>query len=188
LLEIGELTPELWRSVSIECSIAAAILPLVGGVKAALNRGRSKLASLPPAPTPPPSEVPQLHLQYAERFNRRDWDAVRELIRDDALLRISDVYAGGIKRQYLTTFEAMPFPFRLVPGDVDGHAVLVLLGGLVAADVVSAVILLDVSVEQVVRIRHYTRCPWLLQSARRIAVDGVRRILNQQALDASMLA
>lgn len=160
----------------------------VGGVKAALKRGRSKLASLQPAPMPRPSDVPELHRLYAERFNRRDWDAVHELIRDDATLRISDLYAGAIKRQYLTTFEAMPFPFRLVPGDVDGQPVLVLLGALVAGNAVGAVILLEVSAGQVVRIRHYARCPWLLQSARRIAVDGVRRILNQQASDACMLA
>jgi RNA polymerase sigma-70 factor (ECF subfamily) len=160
----------------------------VGGVKAALKRGRSKLASLPPAAAPRASDTPKLHLLYMERFNRRDWNAVRDLIRDDALLRISDVYAGGIKRNYLTTFERMPFPFRLVPGEVDGYAVLVLLGGLAAGDLVSAVIRLDVSDEKVIRIRHYTRCPWLLQPARRIVVDGVRRILNQQALDASMLA
>jgi RNA polymerase sigma-70 factor (ECF subfamily) len=160
----------------------------VGGVKAALKRGRSKLASLSPAAALRASETPELHLLYIERFNRRDWDAVRDLIRDDALLRISDVYAGSIQRKYLTTFERMPFPFRLVPGEVDGHAVLVLLGGLVAGDLVSAIIRLDVSGEKVSRIHHYTRCPWLLQSARRITVDGVRRILNQQALDASMLA
>jgi RNA polymerase sigma-70 factor (ECF subfamily) len=160
----------------------------VGGVKAALKRGRSKLASLPPATVARTSETPELHLLYIERFNRRDWDAVRDLIRDDALLRISDVYAGRVQREYLTTFERMPFPFRLVPGEVDGNAVLVLLGGLAAANLASAVIRLDVSDQTIVRIRHYTRCPWLLQPARRIVVDGVRRILNQQALDARMLA
>ncbi|MDB5212185.1 MAG: polymerase, sigma-24 subunit, subfamily [Myxococcaceae bacterium] len=160
----------------------------VGGVKAALKRGRSKLAALPPAAPPSAGETPKLHLLYIERFNRRDWDGVRELIRDDALLRISDVYAGSIQRNYLTTFERMPFPFRLVPGEVDGEAVLVLLGGLAAGDVVSAVIRLDVSDEKIARISHYTRCPWLLRPARRLVVDGVRRILNQQALDASMLA
>jgi RNA polymerase sigma-70 factor (ECF subfamily) len=160
----------------------------VGGVKAALKRGRSKLASPLPAVAPRASETPELHLLYIERFNRRDWDALRDLIRDDALLRISDVYAGGIKRAYLTTFERMPFPFRLVPGEVDEHAVLMLLGGLAAGDLVSAVIRLDVSDEKIVRIRHYTRCPWLLQPARRLVVDGVRRILNQRVLDACMLA
>jgi RNA polymerase sigma-70 factor (ECF subfamily) len=167
---------------------AALVGSTVGGVKAALKRGRSKLASLPPAALPRATAPPELHLLYIERFNRRDWDGVRDLIRDDARLRISDVYAGGVKRSYLTTFEGMPFPFRLAQGDIDGEAVLVLLGGLAASDLVSAVIRLDVSDGKVTRIRHYTRCPWLLQPARRIVVDGVRRILNQQALDASMLA
>ena len=46
----------------------------VGGVKAALNRGRSKLASLPRTSTPPRVVNPEmsrvLHL-YVDRFNRR---------------------------------------------------------------------------------------------------------------------
>jgi hypothetical protein len=32
------------------------------------------------------------------------------------------------------------------------------------------------------------RCPWLMRPAHRIVVNGVRRIMNQQALDPNMLA
>src|SRR4030081_2433050 len=58
--------------------IAELVDSTVGGVKAALNRGRSKLASASledrsgtPRATPEHKQI--LHL-YVERFNRRDWD------------------------------------------------------------------------------------------------------------------
>jgi hypothetical protein len=36
-----------------------------------------------------------LHL-YAERFNRRAWNGLRELIADDARLRVADRYLGTL--------------------------------------------------------------------------------------------
>src|SRR5712675_3432664 len=57
--------------------IAGLVDSTVGGVKAALNRGRSKLASLEDQPAPPRVTAPE-HRQilrlYVERFNNRDWD------------------------------------------------------------------------------------------------------------------
>src|SRR5688572_5585625 len=86
--------------------IAELVESSVGAVKAALNRGRSKLAALPTQPdassslSPPRSEpaanphsassnsVPSELLQlYVDRFNRRDWDGLRELISADARIR-----------------------------------------------------------------------------------------------------
>ena len=71
--------------------IAELVNSTVGGVKAALNRGRSKLASsenrsaTPRFSTPENKEILQL---YVERFNRRDWDGLRELISADARLLV----------------------------------------------------------------------------------------------------
>src|SRR6267143_5788734 len=70
----------------------------VGGVKAALNRGRSKLAASP-VPVASHREVsPELsrllHL-YVDRFNKRDWEGLRELIRADARLRVAEHFAGA---------------------------------------------------------------------------------------------
>src|SRR5262249_46820506 len=63
--------------------IAELVDSTVGGVKAALNRGRSKLASLQQQSAAPHMSTPEnqaiLRL-YVERFNRRDWDGLRELI------------------------------------------------------------------------------------------------------------
>jgi RNA polymerase sigma-70 factor (ECF subfamily) len=77
--------------------IADLIDTTVGGVKAALNRGRTKLASSPAASQPAHSSNPELTriMQlYVDHFNRRDWDGVRELISADARLTVADRFAG----------------------------------------------------------------------------------------------
>src|SRR5213592_3630761 len=63
--------------------IAELVDSSVGGVKAALNRGRAKLASSPAPSHPTRSADPELvriMQLYVDRFNRRNWDGVRELI------------------------------------------------------------------------------------------------------------
>src|SRR6266478_5950055 len=59
--------------------IAELVDTTVGGVKAALNRGRSKLAPLTEQTTPPRapnSEMSEILHLYVEKFNRRDWDGL----------------------------------------------------------------------------------------------------------------
>ena len=92
--------------------IAELVDSTVGGVKAALNRGRSKLASLnersaaPRGPTPQNQEILRL---YVERFNRQDWDGLRELISADARLLVADRYAGSFADGgYLGVYSRMP--------------------------------------------------------------------------------
>src|SRR5688572_9898841 len=69
--------------------IAPLVDSTVGGVKAALSRGRGKLAGLdasaPPRRAAAADVPPLLHL-YVERFNRQDWDGLRELIAAHARL------------------------------------------------------------------------------------------------------
>src|SRR6266566_5323638 len=78
--------------------IAELVDSSVGGVKAALHRGRSKLTTLPRRTAPPgaSAEVTRLLHLYVERFNRRDWDGVRELIAADARLLVADRFAGRL--------------------------------------------------------------------------------------------
>src|SRR6202012_4935819 len=67
--------------------IAELVDSTAGGVKAALSRARAKLSRSSPAAKPARTSNPELqkvmHL-YVDRFNRRDWDGVRELITADA--------------------------------------------------------------------------------------------------------
>jgi RNA polymerase sigma-70 factor (ECF subfamily) len=79
--------------------IAELVSSTVGGVKAALNRGRSKLAASPESVTSHRemnTELSRLLHLYVERFNKRDWDGLRELIRADARLRVADRFAGAL--------------------------------------------------------------------------------------------
>jgi len=62
------------------------------GFKAALHRGRTKLATAP-GPSKPfravDPELTRVMKLYVDRFNRRDWDGVRELISADARLTVA---------------------------------------------------------------------------------------------------
>jgi RNA polymerase sigma-70 factor, ECF subfamily len=74
----------------------------VGGVKSALSKGRSKLARTPHTirrQTRPDPQLAELLRLYVERFNRRDWNAVSELIHADARLRITNIFAGRLENK-----------------------------------------------------------------------------------------
>src|SRR4029434_5065497 len=95
------------------------------------NRGRSKLAASP-EPAKSHREVNAklsrlLHL-YVDRFNKRDWDGLRELISADAPLRDVDVCAGRIDdASYFKNYERQREPWRLAVAEVDGESAIVVL-------------------------------------------------------------
>ena len=79
--------------------IAPLVDSTVGGVKAALSRGRGKLAAAParmPPRKPRTPEIEQLLRLYVERFNQQDWDGLRTLIAADARLRVADAFSGPL--------------------------------------------------------------------------------------------
>src|SRR5215813_2159478 len=113
--------------------IAELIGSTVGGVKAALHRGRTKLAE-----TPPPAKVSrsvdpdltQIMRLYTDRFNRRDWDGALELIRADARLTVADRFVGKLAdTEYFGNYEKLPLKWKLAAGEVDGEPVIVILEG-----------------------------------------------------------
>jgi len=58
---------------------------------------------------------------YVDRFNRRDWDGVRDLISADARLNVFDRFAGKVAHsRYFANYERWPWPWKLAVGDVDG--------------------------------------------------------------------
>jgi RNA polymerase sigma-70 factor (ECF subfamily) len=109
--------------------IANLVDSTVGGVKAALNRGRSKLAPLPQQATQPPApnlDLSRLLRLYVERFNRKDWDGLRELISGDARLRVADRFAGALaKAPYFSNDHRWPTPWQLAVGNVDGEPAVI---------------------------------------------------------------
>jgi RNA polymerase sigma-70 factor, ECF subfamily len=151
--------------------IADLVDSTVGGVKAALNRGRSKLTPVPdkgpvtrpPAPT---AEAARLRDLYVDRFNRHDWDGVRELIAADARVIVADRFAGPVDgAPYFGRYARLTTSWRLAPGEVDGEPVLLVLER--GADVWTpqAIVRLTASGQRIQSIVDYTHCPWVLAAA-----------------------
>jgi RNA polymerase sigma-70 factor, ECF subfamily len=148
--------------------IAELVDSTVGGVKAALNRGRGKLAPRPEPPPPAAStvEMSQLLHLYVERFNRRDWDGLRELISADARLQVADRFAGRlIDSPYFSRYEARTIGWRMAVGLVDGELAVVTLLDDGAAWAPRSLVRLDVVDRRVVGVRDYTHCPWMIPAA-----------------------
>jgi RNA polymerase sigma-70 factor (ECF subfamily) len=157
--------------------IAELVSSTVGGVKAALNRGRGKLAASPATVTSPREVNPELsrllHL-YVERFNKRDWEGLRELIRADARLRVADRFAGPIDESpYFGNYERLSVPWRMVVAELDGELAVVALRQHRDEWRPYSVARLEVIDQHIVGIADYAHCPWVLPAATSVVVaDG----------------
>ena len=157
--------------------IADLVGSTVGGVKAALNRGRSKLSARPQRSKVPAAarsdEVVRLLDLYVERFNRRDWNGLRELITADAHVRVADRFAGPLAdAPYFGRYDRITTPWRMALGEVDGEPVIIALQRGADTWTPQAVIRLDLSDRRIVRIVDYTHCPWVLSAAGCVRVAG----------------
>ena len=134
---VGELPPKeraavvladvLDYSLAETADIADTTL---GGVKAALHRGRAKLRALESAPSVAEFDRDQRKLfeAYAEVFNRRDWGALKELVRADARLELVGSTEGtmaGLGSTYSTNYTGLPWEWQLSANGVDGGLALV---------------------------------------------------------------
>ena len=133
----------------------------IGGVKAALHRGRAKLQHADAAPAPRRA-LPDVARLYAERFARRDWDGVRALLADDARLRVADCYQGPVAgAPYFDNYERIPRPWTARAGFVDGAPVVLVE----TADAPVTAIRLEIVGARIVRITDYAHCPWVVPAA-----------------------
>jgi len=156
--------------------IAELVDSTVGGVKAALNRARTKLAESSPAATstrrvsPEMKRVMQL---YVERFNRRDWDGVRELTSADARLNVAERFAGKFTdAAYFFNYDRWPWPWKLALGEVDGEPAIIILRRGADTWTPHSAIRLDVAGEHVERIMDYIHCPWVIEAATTVSVGN----------------
>jgi RNA polymerase sigma-70 factor (ECF subfamily) len=147
--------------------VAELVDSTVGGVKAALNRGRSKLASLNEQTATPRESTAQnteiLRL-YVDRFNRQDWEGLRKLISADARLLVADRYAGSFAEGgYLGVYSRMRVTWRLAVGEVDGEHGIVLLHLRDGAWNIAGVVRIEVGADgRIKRIADYQHCGWVL--------------------------
>ena len=155
--------------------IAELVGSTVGGVKAALNRGRLKLAEAPVLRTSPRNKDPEisklLHL-YVERFNRRDWDGLRELIADDARVRVADRFEGRVdEAPYFGIYARRPVAWQMAVGEVDGAALILILQQGESGWVPESCIRLDIADGRIQRIADFIHCPWVLGAATSVAFE-----------------
>jgi RNA polymerase sigma-70 factor (ECF subfamily) len=155
--------------------IAELVDSTIGGVKAALNRGRTKLAAAP-APSKPSRtadpELTKVMKLYVDRFNRQDWDGVRELIRADARLHVADRFIGKLAdAPYFSNYEHLFMPWKLAVGEVDGELVVIIMERGVDTWTAYSVVRLDVTGHQIDRVRDYVHCPWVISTAAAVTVD-----------------
>lgn len=120
----------LGHSLEEIASITGTTVP---AVKAALHRGRTRLRTiaLSPHDTPPPAMTEEdrvLLTAYVDRFNDRDFDAVRRMVAEDArvdLVGRTRLQGRSNVSRYFGNYESRP-DWRLSIGLVDGRpAVLV---------------------------------------------------------------
>ncbi len=151
----------------------------VGGVKAALHRGRLKIKASPVPRKLPASrnpELAQLLNLYVERFNRRDWTGVRELISADARLSVVARYAGKLADSpYFGRYEQSPTPWKLAVGEVDGQPMVIVFERDSDTWKPRSPVRLEVINQRIERIWDYFFCPWMLEAATSTAGGKDRR-------------
>lgn len=156
--------------------IAELVDSTVGGVKAALIRGRAKLEASPASTKPSRAVDPELTRimrLYVDRFNRRDWDGVRELISADARLTVADAFAGElVDAPYFSNYERWSMPWRLTLGEVDGEPVVIILQRGTDTWSPYSVVRFDVEGQQINRIRDYAHCPWLISIVDSVTISS----------------
>ena len=149
--------------------IAELVSSTVGGVKAALNRGRAKLAASPRPVTSRREVSPELsrllHL-YVDRFNKHDWEGLRKLISADARLRVADGCAGSLDESaYFGNYERQTLPWRLAVAEVDSELAVVAPRRYGDEWRPRAVTRLQATDQHIVHIADYAHCPWILSAA-----------------------
>jgi len=156
--------------------IAELVDSTAGGVKAALHRARIKLAesSSPEKSAQSASpELKQIMQLYVDRFNRRDWDGVRELTSADARLHVAERFAGKLAdAPYFANYERWPWPWKLAVGEVDGEPVVIILHRAADTWTPHSAIRLEVIGHRIEDIVDYIHCPWLLSAAASVSLAG----------------
>ena len=154
--------------------IAELVDSTVGGVKAALSRARTKLATAPAPAKTNRSAAPELTRVmklYVDRFNRRDWDGVRELITADARLTVADAFVGKLAdAPYFRNYERFSMPWKLATGDVDGEPMVIILRRGADTWTPHSIVRLSVIGQHIDRIVDYVHCPWVISLADSVTV------------------
>lgn len=144
--------------------IADVVDSTLGGVKAALHRGRAKLRQLHRTRSPVELDRDQRKLldEYLTCFNRRDWDALRRLIQSDARIEIVGV-TETTAATYFSNYSALAWEWKLSLARVDGELLIVHWRKAGADWLPVAAMKLWWRDRKVVRVRDYVHVDYLLR-------------------------
>lgn len=148
----------------------------LAATKAALHRGRVRLKDLAKGPQEPPPRLDTAERDrlraYADRFNARDFDALRALLSEDVRLDLANrTRLDGRKdvSVYFTRYDATS-GWRLEPGLAEGRPALLISDPADPAAAVRYVVLLDWRDGEIATIRDYFYAPYVIDS---LAVERI---------------
>jgi len=108
---------------------------------------------------------------YVERFNRHDWDGVRELASADARLRVADCFAGRLADSpYFIEYERRSIPWRMALGAVDDQDVVIIMRDDPNGLAPFSMIRIEILNGRVVNITDYVKCPWVIDVAMKLTI------------------
>jgi RNA polymerase sigma-70 factor (ECF subfamily) len=144
----------------------------IPAVKAALNRGRMRLRELAQEPDDRPLPVlaePQrlLLLAYVERFNARDFDAIRTMLADEVRLElVNKTRMNGRSEvgKYFSNY-ALVRDWLLVPGFVDRSPAILVRDPSDASGAPTYFVLLDWAGGQLIRIIDFRNARYATEGA-----------------------
>jgi RNA polymerase sigma-70 factor (ECF subfamily) len=144
----------------------------IPGVKAALNRGRAGLRELAQEPDDRPLPVltePQRSLlaAYVDRFNARDFDAIRNMLADEVRLELVNKTRMNGKsevRKYFSNY-ALVQDWLLVPGFVDRRPAILVRDPRDASGAPTYFMLLDWAGGQLIRIIDFRNARYATEGA-----------------------
>jgi RNA polymerase sigma-70 factor (ECF subfamily) len=141
----------------------------VPAVKAALNRGRTRLANEPEdLPVPALAEPERLLLtRYVDRFNARDFDAVRDMLADEVRLELVNRMRMNGKREvgrYFHNYSDVD-DWHFVPGLVDRHPALLVRDPRDTSAVPAYFVLLEWEGDKLTNIRDFRHALYAIEGA-----------------------
>jgi RNA polymerase sigma-70 factor (ECF subfamily) len=149
---------------------AAGILDTtLAATKAALHRGRARLRILADAPSssPPTDHGDVIRLQtYVDRFNARDFDAIRAMLADDVRFELVARMARdrAAFETYFTRYTEMT-SWRLSVGMIEGRAAAIVHDPADPAGSPTGLIVIDWADGRIVRLRDFYHARYVLRDA-----------------------
>jgi RNA polymerase sigma-70 factor, ECF subfamily len=161
------LTDVLDCSLQEVCDVMAYSLP---AVKAALNRGRTRLRELAAeaddAPRPQLSDADRTRLSaYVASFNARDFDAIRTMIADDVRLELVNKTRMNGKAEvsrYFGNYDKAG-DWHLVPGLVEGRPAILVFDPSEPNAGPKYFMLVDWQAGKVANIRDFRHAPYVVE-------------------------